>query len=696
MNAAFRRDRPADAELGAEAWLWQRLESAWTRWRTWCAAPRNRRVRQAAVATVLQRLHALRLREPAPALLPAASALRAALRRAGSGTAGSGWPESLALEALTLAARAGMASGSPMPWPNQIEAAWLLLRGGAAEMATGEGKTYAAGLAALAAALAGQPLHLMTANDYLVERDAAALAPMATLLGLSVARIVAADDATVRRQAYRADIVVATARELAFDDLRDRLLSVAPGSPQAPVMRGLGMAIVDEADSLLVDEAAQPLLLSEWVAPTDAGDAETRAMTWQALALARGLVAGQDFSLDTTLTLARAELLPAGREQLAQRANALQGLWFNRRHRDDLITQALVALHLLQRDRDYLVQEGRVQLLDAHTGRAAVGRMWSPALQRLVEAKEGCRAQGATRTLAQSSLQRFFSRYLCLGALSGTLWECRAELRAVYGLDVVRVPLRRPCKRDTQAALWFANETQREAAVVLQVTRLHAMGRPVLVGVGRVDAAQRLTVALERAGIPCQRLDATQAAAESAIVAQAGQPGAVTVATQMAGRGTDITLGPGVAEGGGLHVLLCQDNPSARLDRQFIGRCARAGDPGSAQVWRVWGAEVWVQARHRFPWRAWWAAEQPLWRTEKGGAMHSVTPFGGLASLRSRLWAGCRSQRLTVQDGVDWASATRWCAWVQADQETRAAAQRLRSLEVELQWTTRIAGPGVE
>jgi hypothetical protein len=250
-------------------------------------------------------------------------------------------------------------------------------------------------------------------------------------------------------------------------------------------------------------------------------------------------------------------------------------------------------LNGLQADRDYVVRERAIKLLDPVTGRPAEGRVWSRGLQALVEMKEGCPLTPPTQVSARLSLQRFFSRYLHLSGMSGTLRECAGELRAAFGCRVVPVPRRLPSRLQRRPDRLFATDDQRRGAAVRRVRRLQRQGRPVLVATGSVQASVAMSQALTRAGIRHARLDARHDASEADVIARAGRAGAVTVATHMAGRGTDIALGEGVARLGGLHVLCCQDNTSARLDRQVIGRAGRQGEPGVAEVWRALDAKVW-------------------------------------------------------------------------------------------------------
>jgi preprotein translocase subunit SecA len=566
-----------------------------------------------------------------------------------------GWAGDAQADALGCVAAACQHTLARNPFDTQLQAAVVLLADQFAEMATGEGKTLAAGLAAAVAALAGVPVHVMTANDYLAGRDAAQLAPLFAKLGLRVGTVVGPSTPAERRAAYACDITYATAREVAFDYLRDGLATIHPGDelkqrarslidtpPAPPLLRGLCMALLDEADSLLIDDASLPLILSE-----SHDDAQQRAACFQALAIARQLVRQQHFDIDAG---DRIVFLQPGHDHVDQLCATLGGAWHNRQHRHDLLNAALVALHVLQRDRHYLVREGRVDLLDAQTGRAAPGRVWSNGLQTLVELKEGCVPSPATTTRAQISFQRFFARYVRLCGMSGTLAECRRELAAVCGRRVVAVAPRRPSLRLLGPDRWYADAAWRRSAIVQRVAELHATGRPVLVGTDSVAESEALAALLAQVGIPHRVLNARHDAAEAQIVSAAGQRGAVTVATQMAGRGTDIALGDGVAALGGLHVLCALDSLSPRLVRQLVGRCARQGDPGSAETWHQRGAPAWA---------------------DRAGS--SVLLGGRKPDEHGRL----RVSAVLLQ---------RWAAWLGGLDEGRAARQRQRLLEQDREW----------
>jgi preprotein translocase subunit SecA len=536
-------------------------------------------------------------------------------------------PPALA-QALALVSRVAEHSMGLRPFDTQLLAARAVLQNSLAEMATGEGKTLAVALAAAVGALAGMPVHVVTANDYLVARDAQQLAPLYNALGLSVGFVVQPDGVDARALAYACDITYVSAKELVFDYLRDGLRSAVAGGasqrrsddPAAPLarlqsagtkappalLRGLCMAIVDEADAVLIDEARVPLILSQatpW--------AESQVHAKQALQFARGLQRGVDFNLNA-LALS-ASLTTTGRARLHGAAGSLLGTdinsdntntntntlakpdaaWRHPQHREHAVCMALVALHGLQPDKHYLVRQGKgqaqVQIIDAGTGRIAEGRAWSQGLQQLVEIKEGCTTSPSLSTLAQLTFQRFFARYLRLGGLSGTLHEARTELMAHYNTPVCRVPLRRPSQRRVLPTRLFKDASRLWQAVAAEVRVLHQAQRPVLIATDSVADAQALASLLAQqlpstATHQIQLLNARNDADEAQMVARAGQPGAITVTTNMAGRGTDIELGPGVTALGGLHVICCQLNSARRIDRQLAGRAARQGDPGSVQT----------------------------------------------------------------------------------------------------------------
>jgi len=474
-------------------------------------------------------------------------------------------------------------------YDSQLIAARIVLDNRLAEMATGEGKTLAIGATAAIAALSGMPVHVITANDYLVSRDADTLRPLYRRLGLSVGCVTHDLDPADRRDAYARDIAYCSAKELVFDYLRDgmrrtrgqlhwHLEQLCGTAGPAPLLRGLCMAIVDEADSILIDEACVPLILAQAI-----GNAQEEAFLQRTLALTDRLRAGVDFIFDRATQ--HIHLTASGREQLERVAEAPGAAWRNRLHREETVRQALAARHLYQRDHHYLVRDDKVHIIDDTTGRTAPGRLWSRGLHQMIEIKESCPLSAPQTTAAQITYQRFFPRYLRLGGLSGTLDESRQELLAVYGLPVRRVPLRKPDQRRVLPSRLFADQQTLWQAVAHRCAELQAAGRPLLIGTESVADSDALSARLTAAGLPHVVLNARDDRQEAQIVAQAGQPARITVTTNMAGRGTDIHLEDSVVEQGGLHVINCQLNASRRIDRQLAGRCARQGDPGSVETW---------------------------------------------------------------------------------------------------------------
>lgn len=492
-------------------------------------------------------------------------------------------------EALVLAAELSARTLGMRPFPTQLVGAATLLRGQLAEMQTGEGKSLTAGVAACVAASAGIPVHVVTVNDYLAERDARAIEPLMRAAGLTVAAASHGQSPDAKRQAYRSDVVYCTGKELVFDYLRDRVAAQGRVSAaqlgarqlfgslsQTPVLRGLHFAIVDEADSIFIDEARTPLILAE-----RAGEVDYAQQIPEALEFAHVLTAGVDFLLDERrrdLTLTR-----AGREHLERLTRLSSGPWRVVHVREHLALQALRAIHLFLRDRHYLIDdEGCVQIIDEYTGRVLPGRTWELGLHQMIECKESVPVTPRTQTLARITFQRFFARYLRLSGMTGTAREMARELAVVYRLQTVVIPVHRPSARRRRADVVCVDEARKWERVASEVRNRQALGQPVLVGTRSVEASERLSRCLRAHGLDHAVLNARQDAHEAAIVARAGQRGTVTVATNMAGRGTDITLGEGVEELGGLCVILTEYHESARIDRQLFGRCARQGQPGEA------------------------------------------------------------------------------------------------------------------
>jgi preprotein translocase subunit SecA len=524
------------------------------------------------------------------ALRKEARALRVELRRLGFAVAPVARCFALVREAATRVL-------GKRHYESQLVAGWWLLRGTLVEMATGEGKTFAATLPACTAALAGTPVHVITVNDYLAERDAETMGPLFRFFGLRCSAVVHGLPRPQRRAAYAGDVTYASNKELAFDYLRDRSALGDRASPmhlavegllegrargEQVVMRGLAFAIVDEADSVFIDEARTPLILS-----TMLGGESRREPCDAALAMARALVAGRDFDLD--LGLRRVMLTDDGRDaldRLEEQAGPEAPLHFSGpRERDENVQRALSALWLHALDEHYVVIDGKVQIVDASTGRVMPDRAWERGLHQMIEAKEGVALTGQRETLARITYQRLFRRYLRLAGMTGTATEVAAEIGRTYGLRVMRVPLHKPSQRRMGGVRCLRSSAEKWNAVADAVAAA-AVGekRPVLIGTRTVRASEQISALLAARGLPHVVLNAKQDREEADIVALAGQAGRITVATNMAGRGTDIMLAEGVAERGGLHVVLTEYNESPRIDRQLFGRSARQGDPGSGET----------------------------------------------------------------------------------------------------------------
>ena len=517
---------------------------------------------------------------PDPALRERADALRAPLVRHGP-------RPDLAAEAFALAREASRRVLGLRHHAVQLMGGAAMLGGALAEMDTGEGKTITALLPSVAFALAGRPVHVVTVNEYLAARDAEQLRPVLAALGISTGLVVLDDPPEAHAAAYAADVTYCTNKDLVFDYLRDRMAlgarrarprllvdGLMGGRPAPLMLRGLHVAIVDEADSVLVDEARTPLILSG-----GDGAAESAEFYAGALDLAARLDPGQDYRL---IPAERSlHLTDRGRVRLADLAEGRGGLWAIRRAREELAEQALQARHWYHRGQQYVVAEGKVQIVDEFTGRIMPDRSWERGLHQMVEAKEGVEITARRSTLARITYQRFFRRYFHLCGMTGTAAEIAGELRAVYALRVLRIPTHHPSRRRSLGLAVHATEEAKWAEVVRDATEKVARGRAVLIGTRSVAASQLLGAKLEAAGLAAEVLNAERHAEEADIIARAGAPGRVTVATNMAGRGTDIKLTPAVREAGGLHVILTEFHESPRIDRQLFGRGGRQGDPGT-------------------------------------------------------------------------------------------------------------------
>jgi len=503
-------------------------------------------------------------------------------------------------QALAVVGQLARRSLGMQPYAVQFMGALAIHRAHLAEMATGEGKTLTVGLAAVLAALSGRPCHVITANDYLAERDAHEMAPLYQACGLSVAVVHSRLEPSQRPGCHDSDVVYLTAKELLADYLRDEIgagssrqraradfnawleppgstMQAGVASPACMLVRGLHCAIVDEADSILIDEAVTPLILATQ------RESQGLAAAVQCISgLADELLVERDYLL---LTRARSvSLLAPAVHRLTEMVAEIPPVWRASARREELLRQALLVRHFFKSGQQYVVQDGEVVLLDEFTGRMTPGRSLTAGLHQAIEAHEGLPITDPNESLTQMSFQAFFSRLPRLSGCSGTAMEAADELWRVYGLKVVRIPTHRPRLTDHRAPVLMADTEAKWDAIAAEVRREHAAGRPVLVGVRSVGASHALAQRLS--DLPgLQVLNALTHEQEASIVTHAGEAGRVTLATNMAGRGTDIRLGDGVAARGGLHVIVAEVNDSARVDRQLAGRCGRQGDPGSVSVY---------------------------------------------------------------------------------------------------------------
>ena len=499
-------------------------------------------------------------------------------------------------------------------YPTQLHAGLAMMDGRVAEMATGEGKTFAAALPATYFAAAGRGTHVVTANDYLVVRDAELLRPVYAAMGLTVAPLPEQSDGNEAEKvaAYAADITYGTGHEFGFDFLRDRLAAPAPRASVRQrlaiacdqplrMQRGLHAAVVDEIDHVLLDDALSPLVLSQITHPL-APDAEAHRLARDvALSLPTGAFVRQP----------SVRLLDAGTE-LALDALTDEIAVLLARPWLDYVRQALHAEYGLARDADYLIGppkpperggdgQPEIQLVDSSTGRIFKDRTWSDGLHQAVETKEGLPIRGGTSTMARITKQRLFGRYVHLCGMTGTAAGCGREFTRVYGAAIEPVPLRCPSRRVVSSVVACSSAEQKWVAVAVEAIDRAAAGQPVLVGTASIRSSVAAADELRRLGAAVQVLNGQQDAAEAAVVAAAGRSGTITVATNLAGRGTDISLDEAARAAGGLHVIVAEATVSERVLRQLIGRAARQGDPGSASQY-VAGDDAFLQ--QHAPWLA--------------------------------------------------------------------------------------------
>ena len=481
-----------------------------------------------------------------------------------------------------------------------------LFGGSVAEMQTGEGKTLTATLPLFLRALAGHGALLATVNDYLARRDAEWMGPLYRLLGITVGVVEAGMSPSQRKTAYECDITYGTAKEFGFDFLRDRLerrraeqtgdLLTRPGetwhdSTDIGVQRQPYFALVDEADSVLIDEARTPLIIS--AVTRDARDLKSACYHWSASVTPR-FEEGVHYECDEERK--RVLLTPQGQE-LARSLPTPDEM--NAAGQIEIFEHVEMALRVARdflRDRDYVVREDEIVIVDEFTGRLGEGRRWRSEIHHAVEAKENLELSADTEQIARVTVQDFFLRFEHLAGMTGTSKTAARELKKFYKLGVLHIPTNRPVRREQLPDRILPDAEAKWLAVVERVRELHKQGRPVLIGVRSIDKSERLSEKLTAESIEHQVLNAHNHATEAEIVAAAGQPGSVTVATNMAGRGTDINLGDGVADAGGLFVIGTELHDSSRIDHQLFGRAGRQGDPGTVQQMLANDDEILVSA----------------------------------------------------------------------------------------------------
>lgn len=502
-------------------------------------------------------------------------------------------PEAFAIVSEQMKRHLGMT-----PYPVQYLGAFAMHDGAIAEMQTGEGKTLTAALTLCLNALPDQGIHIATANDYLAARDADWLSPVYHSLGMTVGTITADSTMSDRRAAYECDITYGTAREFGFDHLRDLLSSPELKSSSLSRRQQLFgqrnnqseqqllnprmpyMVIIDEADSILIDEARTPLIIGQMDA-TQAAQRVDRCR-WSAVHVAQltesehyidhGPQGGMELT-ETGRRVVREMLLQDDAPASVDTGTAYLSL-----------ERALRVQNYFQNGREYVVRDGKVAIVDEFTGRISEGRKWQNGIHQAIEAKEGLEITSPTKTGAQTTVQELFSRYPRMAGMTGTAESAASEFKKVFATPVIKIPTNRPSKRQMLPERVFLTAEEKWDAIIEETAAMHRLGRPVLIGSRSVNLSNQISARLLQAGLEHDVLHALNHANEASIIKQAGQPGRITVATNMAGRGTDILLGEGVAEQGGLHVICSELHESARIDRQLTGRAARQGDPGSARI----------------------------------------------------------------------------------------------------------------
>jgi preprotein translocase subunit SecA len=514
------------------------------------------------------------------------ASMREVFRRGGAGASAS------LDEALGLVQEAVQRTLAFRPYPVQIAGALALEDGFIAEMSTGEGKTVTIAMSAVLRGWSGLPCHVLTANDYLAGRDAKLMEPLFRFCDVTVGSVTSGMEPAERRLGYAKDVTYTTAGDVLADFLRDRIaldqgqnyqrrcidaaFDPRRKSTDGVVMRGIHTAIVDEADNILVDEAVTPLIISR----REPNEPFSMACHIASRIAAR-LVRDVHYEVDDRFRIVRfTRSLDAADSTSEGEAGIFAGSSF----RNDLVKQALVAREFFHRDKQYIVEDGKVIIVDESTGRKMPMRTWNAGLHQMIELKEGLETSPMQETQARMSFQRFFRFYRKFSGMTGTGKEAAGEFWHVYGVPVLTIPNNRPSRRTILPLRSFATAEEKWRSIVEEVADIHATGRPVLVGTRSVAASESLAARLEARGLACQIVNANRQEEEAETIAVAGRLGAITVATNMAGRGTDIRIPADVEVLGGLHVIATEPHRSSRIDRQLFGRGARQGDRGSASM----------------------------------------------------------------------------------------------------------------
>ena len=541
------------------------------------------------------------------------------------------------------------------PYVEQIAGALALYNGYIAEMSTGEGKTVTAAMCGIVRGWSGRPCHVITANDYLASRDAQIMGKLYNFCGVSVGAVTGAMKPPERRAGYAADVTYSTAKEVLADFLRDR---IAMGKSQnfskrildsftlqqkavsdKLVQRGLYTAIVDEADNVLIDEAVTPLIISR--EKENNGFNRTCEIAFE---LSKKLVCDVDYKVDIKLRTVRFlvdmdERLEEIQDELAEQSGG-DGGFCRASFLKDLVRQALIAKELFVLGRQYVIEEGKIIIVDESTGRKMPMRSWNGGLHQMIELKEGLELSGLKETEARMSFQRFFRLYKHFSGMTGTGKEASNEFWMIYGTPVLCIPNHRKNRRKIYRLKTYSTKEKKRKAIVNEVVRVHKLGRPILIGTKDIDESETFGQMLSKIGLHCRIINAVRSDDEANIIAEAGKAGAITVATNMAGRGTDIKIPPGVRKIGGLHVIATECNMSSRIDRQLFGRSARQGDPGSASHYASFEDEV-------------------LRRNLPNALMSLFRHAGPLASLAVK-WAQHRAGRKSYQSRVSVQRTDTW------------------------------------